>query len=288
MQIRSKLTLIVCALLSGCVSDVSFRRFDNPTIRQLQEAETARHIKDDSARATLKKSIGERVSLVYSAMPSDAESDGGRVTAVTSDGYHLTAYHVVRDRTFFIEKTKMIRQPPKGPFKSSTIDRYFSKQRYPGRLVWHDPDNDLAIVKFPFTNSSHFKTAMDTPEKGDLVYTADDEGRGFIPANEQNETSFENMLGNGRFFAAGTVRSSSRRNRGARITQITTTLVGRGGMSGAPLVTTDHELCGIIQRIKLPGFFRSPKTVASMIPPDLLHEIIETDRAEQETGGEAD
>lgn len=288
MRLTSKLALIVCTLLTGCVSDVSFRRFDNPTIRQLQEAETARHIKDDSARTTLKEYIGGRVSLVYSAMPSDAESDGGRVTAVTSDGYHLTAYHVVRDLTFFIEKTKMIRQPPKGTYESSMIDRYFSRHRYPGRLVWHDADHDLAIVKFPLTDSPHFKTTMDSPEKGDLVYTADDEGRGFIPANEQNETSFENLLGNGRFFAAGKVRSSSRRNLVGRITQISTTLVGRGGMSGAPLVTTDHELCGIIQRIELPEFFRSPKTVASMIAPDLLHEIIESDRAEQEAGGEAD
>lgn len=112
--------------------------------------------------------------------------------------------------------------------------------------------------------------------------SADDQGRGVFPANGQNETSTEDLLGNGSFFAAGKVMFSPRQNLGARITRISTTLVGRGGMSGAPLVTTDHELCGIIQRIEMPGLFRSPKTVASMIAPDFLHEIIKADRAEQD------
>lgn len=248
----------------------------------MQEAETARHINDDSTRQALNKYIGDRVSLHFSSMPSDVESAGGRLAAVTSDGYHLTAYHVVRDRTCFIEKTKMIRQPPRGPFPSSTLDQYFSTKRYPGRLVWHDAEQDLAVVKFPLTDSPHFKTLTNTPQSGNLVYSADDQGRGVFPANGRHGTSTENLVGNGSFFAAGKVLFLTQQNQGAGITQISTTLVGRGGMSGAPLVTTTHELCGIIQRIEMPGLFGSPRTVASMMAPAFLHAIIEADRAEQD------
>lgn len=282
MRITAKLGTMVCVLLTGCISDVSIRRSDNPTIRHLQEVETARHIKDESTRSALEEYIADRVSLVFRVMPSKVKSPGGRVAAVTSDGYHLTAYHVVRDRKFFIEKTKMIRQPPMGiPFEGSMIGRYFSTKRYFGRLVWHDADRDLAIVKFPLNDSPHFESVRNSMQSGELVFTADDEGRGVLPANERNQTSIEDFVGNGWFFAAGKVMSSAGKKQEARITQFSTTLVGRGGMSGAPLVTTDHELCGIIQRIENLGFFQSPKTVAAMIAPDLLHEIIKTDRAEQ-------
>jgi hypothetical protein len=74
-----------CGLLSSCVADMSLRRADNPMILQLQEEEAARHAKDDSARATLKKHMGERVNLLLSTTSSGELAAGGRATVVTSD-----------------------------------------------------------------------------------------------------------------------------------------------------------------------------------------------------------
>jgi hypothetical protein len=49
----------------------------------------------------------------------------------------------------------------------------------------------------------------------------------------------------------------------------------------AALVTADRELCGIISRIDGLGLFQSPRTIANMITPEILFEIIETDRGKE-------
>ena len=215
MRISVTVPWVVWILLTGCASDVALRRYDNPTIRRMQEQETARHLSDDHVMAAMKKHVGDRVSLVYTtpdhdgAEPYPGISSGGRAAALTSDGYFITAYHVVQDVPFHIKKTKVIKQPPAEPFKTSDMNQYFVTSRYAGGLVWCDPDLDLAILKFPLTNWPHFTDLKVPPQRGDTLFTADDEGRLFAPVNEQGISTMESAVGNGAFFAAGQVRDTA-------------------------------------------------------------------------------
>lgn len=277
------LSALVCLILANC-SSVTVRKYDNPEIRKIQAEETARHIGDRRTAAAIAEHIGERVSLLFVGF-GDEERDsapelppGGRAAALTSDGYFLTACHVVEEGPFYIEETKTIRRPPPGPISGDDVDRYFSTKRYFGRLVWSDPRLDLAILKFPVTNWPHFENLKVPPEPGDIVFTADGEGRGFVPADAQGNFDIDNFIGDGSFFAAGKVRGPATRNPKSRSVRFSTTMVVRGGMSGAPLVTSAYELCGITSRIEGLGPFLTPRTAASMIEPDRLFEIIEADR----------
>ncbi len=282
---------LACLLLAGCAADTVNPGYDNPAIRKLQNEETDRHISDGVSRVDLKRYIGARVSILFidgsngKTDSSGAASDAGRATALTSDGYFITACHVVQGHTFFIEETAMIRTPPSGSFKKSDIGRFLSTKRYPGRLVWCDPAVDLAILKFPVANWPHFQALKVPPLRGDVVFSADDQGRSAVPIGKRGVASFGSAVGNGAFFAAGEVRTTPTRNRETKSIEVSTSLVARGGMSGAPLVTGSHELCGIISRVESFGFSRSRKTIALMIEPEVLSGIIEADRNSRAKSG---
>lgn len=286
MRIWIILLSTVCVLLAGCASDDSFRRYDNPRIRKLQEEETARHVSDDITKAGMARHIGERVSLIFVDTTKEAASfsgdlpPGGRAAALTSDGYFLTAHHVVKSAPFYIEKSKMIRKPP-ASFRTADINLYFSKNRYYGRLVWSAPSLDLAILKFAGTNWAHFDDLKILQQRGDTVFTADDQGRSFIPADEEGKTSSKDAVGNGRFFAAREILRTAILDPKSKGLKLSTTLAARGGMSGAPLVTSNYELCGIISRVEGLGHFHTSRTIANMIAPETIFEIVESDRIEQ-------
>ncbi len=201
MNIRSTAILVLLPVMLGCTSDVSLWQNDNPKIHRLQAEETVRHIDDQAARALMKKYIGDRVSFVFPVAvnePTDSPGGsiaGGRAAALTSDGYFLTAYHVVQNHSFHIQKTEMIRRPPRN-FNISDIGNYYSNDRYPGRLVWCNPDIDLAILKFPVENWPTFKEIKFPPQQGETVFTADNEGYSLAV------NTVDNAMGNGAFFAA--------------------------------------------------------------------------------------
>lgn len=283
MRISHAIHVILLFMMVGCTTDSQIWRYDNPTIRRLQEEETSRHFSDEKTRNDLVKQIEERTHFIYTR-PTKGDTkitrqfSGGRAGAVTADGYFLTAYHVVQDVLFYLEKTEMIRNPPMEGFPTSQMNKYFSTKRYPGRLVWQNSDLDLAILKFSVTNWPSFTDFKVPPDQGDLVIAADDEGYGFIVANDEGQTDAGNMIGNGDFMAAGLIREGVKKDSESSSAVFSTTLVARGGMSGAPVVTDSQELCGIIVRGE--GFFpfQSPRTVAVMIEPGILFEIIEFDR----------
>ena len=260
-------------LLGGCGNDAANMRDDNPAIRRRQSSETDRHIGNDAYRSALEKRIGERVGFVFTNS-SDGSPDSkreGRAAVVTSDGYFLTAYHVVQDSSFFFKDDTR-------PDHGRMVGR-----RHQGRLVWCDPAIDLAVVKFP-VQLSHFTHLKVPVDDGEVVFAADDEGHGTLVANEEGIYSLGTATGNGSFFAAGEIVGTPERSRGTEGYEISTTLVARAGMSGSPLVTRDGELCGIITRVEWGWLGKFRKTVATMIEPDLLFKIIEADRKQRMRG----
>jgi S1-C subfamily serine protease len=269
---------------TGCGGYASSWKFDNPTIRKIQNEETARHITDDTSKADIKKHLGGRVRIVFSRDIQNHSQDfaaAGRAAALTQDGYFITAYHVVEDRPFYIQETKRIRRPPTAGFKTSESSRYFSERRYAGRLVWSSLSADVAILKFPVKGQLCFKDFEVAPTQGSIVFTADDEGYGALAADERGKFRLENRVGNGDFFAAGRISDKVEEQAESNTIMLSTTLVARRGMSGAPLMTTRHRLCGVLSRVE--GFvpFRKPKTIAAMIDPSLISELINADRKKQ-------
>ncbi|MES2660904.1 MAG: serine protease [Verrucomicrobiota bacterium] len=266
---------------TGCGGSASSWRFDNPAIRKIQNEETARHVTDGASKAAIKSNLGERVRIVFSEdiqNPSQDFPAAGRAAALTQDGYFITAYHVVEDGPFYIQETKRIRRPPAGGFKTSETSKYFSKRRYAGRLVWSNPAADVAILKFPVKGQPCFKDFEVAPAPGSIVYSADDEGYWALAADERGEFRLENRVGNGDFFAAGRISGKVEEDAESNTLTLTTTLVARGGMSGSALVTTRLGLCGVLSRVE--GFvpFQKPKTLAVMIEPGFISELIKADR----------
>ncbi len=273
---------LACAV--GCTDYASSWKFDNPTVRRIQEKETVRHITDDNQKTRIKEYIGKRVRIVFSEggteLPDEIHT-AGRAAALTQDGYFITAYHVVQDRAFYIEQTNMIRRPPSRGFKTSEISRYFSSSRHRGRLVWSNPDADLAILKFPIEGHPYFNLLEANPTKEQIVFSADDEGYGSSPADKRGEVRRENLVGNGVFFAAGSVLDGPDKFLPATASTFSTSLVARRGMSGAPLVTADFKLCGVLSRMEGFGRFQSLRTVAATIDPSLIEDLVADDRDQQ-------
>lgn len=285
VSLRTICLILPSAVLVSCADHAAVREFDNPAIRELQSVETDKHITDEDLKSKVKSFLGQRTRIVFSGDVRDHAvgfPPAGRAAAVTKDGYFITAYHVVEDRPFYLQDTKLRGEPPNGGFKTSESSKYFLEVRHPGRLVWSSPSADFAIIKFPVENQLQFGEFDVAPPQGSVVFSADDEGYGTFAANEDGQFRLEDRIGNGDFFAGGTIMGRGTGAVNSDGTTLSTTLVARRGMSGAPLMTSDYKLCGVLSRVET-TLFSKPKTVATMIEPSLISRLISADRAKQGT-----
>jgi hypothetical protein len=269
MQIPKLAALLLSFVLAGCATrstpgrsdPMAAWRMDNPTVRKLQEQETAKHFPDTATQKHLKTSIGPCVEVLYADRHDDC-SGVGRAVAITSDGYYLTAYHVVDDGKAFFTHEYIEKQPPPKPGVPYDLNDHYAKKHHAGRIVWSDTDLDLAILKFDRTGIPHFGKMRLHANHNELVYSTDEVGwNRSPPVGADGVISMHDLMnglvGNGPFFSAGEVISSKHQNTEARSMVHCLTLVARGGMSGGPLVTIDNALCGIV--------------VSGSVRRDLLH-----------------
>lgn len=269
--------LTLGCLADGCTRSLELYRYDNPEIRRWQ-AETTRKFKPQEPRwSELTQLIGERVIMIAPDTPREYTRseliDFGRGAALTSDGYFLTAEHVV-DGPFTWRRYRGYDQLEFGRvYTAQERSALISEEILPGRLVWSDPDLDLAIVKFEVSRQPHFDRLKATVRAGEIVCSADEKGTGVLG----NGKRLASMVGNGSFDTAGEVIQSAPLKKAIGGTRTSLSLVARGGMSGAPVVTLDGELCGIISRAERKPFGRV-RTVAMMAAPDQIRSIIEADR----------
>ncbi len=274
-------------MLLGCVGNTTPFENDNAYVRDLQKKETNRHVPEVARQKELKQEIGRRVGIIrYSWIDANWTSDqismaertmDGRAAAVSSDGYYLTAYHVVDQEPFYLLDTKLKKPLQPGPV-NGPIDELVEEVKHKGHLVWFDPDHDLALIKFDQTNLPHFETMRMELNKGEVVYTADDQSVWIkLPQNSTGAYDWKERYGNGSFFSAGKVLASDIKGQ-SHVRQQHTTLVARQGISGSPLVTSDGALCGVISFVTAPYLWIPATTDAFMISPVRLKEIIESDR----------
>jgi S1-C subfamily serine protease len=262
---------MLAVILSGCGNlDLSTRRYDNPEVRELQRQGLLglpeRPIQGQGIREFFSGKVG-LIKLADSPVPL------GRAVPLTRDGYMLTAWHAVDKGPFVLSDTVSLKPLPKKDMSFKYAD-YFRENRYPGRVVWHDAGMDLALVKFSFHPGAVFEPANISPVVGDLVFSgAQGRNSGVLYASAR----MEDGVGNGPYQTAGRVTKVRVESTPILHVVHSSTLVGRGGMSGGPVVNENGKLTGIVLRVDTHLFSR-PTTAFTMIDPDTLDRIISEDR----------
>jgi len=278
---RAAPALLAVVMLSGCASKLAVYRYDNPEIRQRQAVQLQQVVPDAAEQDKIVRHLGPRVGFLVQGKrgvafdPATVSVPSGRAAAVTADGYWLTALHVIDNHPFYLVETTSKAAGGRRSQAIGRLDDRVTTRVFPGRIVWQDRHLDLAVLKFERPSPDHLVFHEGPLAPGTRVHAADDSGRGVF----MNHRGTSGMVGNGIFHAAGHVLSAGKRRRGQDGMIIESTMVSRGGMSGAPMVTDSGEMVGIIIQVEINSFIpHRSQTVAVMIPPARIAQIIEADR----------
>jgi S1-C subfamily serine protease len=266
---RSALWLLPVLSLASCrLGELRHRHQDNERVRALQNASVSSYGKQPVAGRSIDGFFRDKVGLIA---VKGGSLPVGRAVPVSTDGYYLTAWHAASEADFVLSD-------------SAWLGNRLRVDEYPGRVVWHDSSTDLAIVKFRFRPPAVFRARRTPLGKGEAVFSGANGRNGgslVLPFSESGTYDLRDALkkgtGNGPFRTAGEV-TSLRMVEGDPARRIyESTLVGRGGMSGAPVVNREGYLVGIVTgaRAKL---FSAPRTTFSMLDPSTLESIIRADR----------
>ncbi len=260
---------------AGCRHHVDVHLTDNPQVRERQRIELGASMPEGFDRRKLKAYVVERTAHLATDIPDGdldfgilSHAGSGRAAAITSDGYYLTAHHVIANHSFALLDVTASPgfKPTPGPVSGEDMHRYFHKRASRGRVVWEDPEIDLAIVKFDLRGQACFKDEAAHLPVGAFLYAADDFGVG----------------SNGIFEAGGRVLSPAKRHLPGEAWITSSSIVARRGMSGAPVADENGNLCGILTKVhfRMLPRFRS-RTSVVMLPLERIHQIIEEDRRRQ-------
>ena len=195
-------------------STVKNLRYSNAEVRALQSEQAERLIPEASERRRLWRELGDRVFQVACA-PRGGEPypsrpmAGGRASALTKDGYFLTALHVVDCRNFHLYHREWLEEMEVGRvYSAEETAKMVRDHVVAGELVWKDKEFDLAVIWFPFEPAEVFERRAGSFPAGTLVVAADDTGKETMQLNADGGTDKEALRtskGNGPYFAAGTV-----------------------------------------------------------------------------------
>ncbi|MEM8954173.1 MAG: serine protease [Verrucomicrobiota bacterium] len=265
--------LLPLTLATACSTFPVERTFDNPEMRRLQ-AESLINI---PPRPIAGQSIEDFFSRKVAFIESEAGASG-RAAPISPDGYFLTAAHVVDDGPFYFTNLVILKPIPPLPqiqTDPNVPSEYFFIENLPGRKVWSDKKSDLAIIHFDYRAPEFFSIMTDDLPVGAPVFAGSNEG---ILYTQEN---VEDGVGNGPFETAGRVLSVKRARSDLPFTTYQSTLVGRGGMSGTPVVDDQGRLAGILtgllQTIHWNLKFET-KARFSMINPTQIQSIVANDR----------
>jgi len=264
--------LVLWLALASCgVGGLRHRYDDNRQVRALQEASIARYGERPIAGQSIDGFFKDKVGLIA---VDGGTFPVGRAVPISADGYYLTAWHVVADAKFGLKETTV-------NGKRIRVDEY------PGKIVWHDAVADLAIVKFGFRPLNFFEAQAAPLEKGEAVFSGATGRNSGTLLTQRNSTGTYNLseslktaTGNGSFRTAGKVTSAGALDEQPSRIIYQSTLIGRRGMSGGPVVNRTGHLVGIITGMRA-KVFSSTKTSFSMIDAKALNAIVQADRSER-------
>lgn len=195
----------------------------------------------------------EAIALEASLLAGGREVRGGGAVAVTPDGYFLTAAHAVAFPECFVAS---LHGASRGPLRF-----------VPARVVFADPESDLALIK----------AATPTPHH--------------LPVRDLGEVEMGTVVFAGRLGkepAAGELLSSETRSLvhdGRRETyqRVTFLMPVMPGDSGGPLIDEHGQLRGIVSEELFGRFWKRPHRGRAVLPDgDFIARLIARDRASPE------
>ncbi|RYD28384.1 MAG: serine protease [Verrucomicrobiaceae bacterium] len=249
-------SVALAVLVTGCTHpDLARRRYDTREMRELQQQSVAGLPERPINGKEIRQFFSGKVALIKLA---GSPVPVGRAVPLTRDGYMLTAWHVVDKGAFVLSDTVSLKPLPKREMS----------------LVWHDAGMDLALVKFSFHPGAVFDPERVPPAVGDLVFSGAQGGNSGVL---YGSARMDDGVGNGPYQTAGRVTKVRVKSTPVPHVVHHSTLVGRGGMSGGPVVTENGKLTGVVLRVDT-HLFSSPTTAFTMIAPDSLDRIIREDR----------
>ncbi len=196
---------------------------------------------------TSRNSNEGELELGFSVPIAKGGSGFGSCSPVTSDGYFLTAAHVMsHDDSFVLYATSNDRQ---------TFIDYA-----PCRVVYRNDDADFAIIKAEMKTPRYLKYRKSGLEKDTVLFAG-----GWM--HEKGGGTFKEYV-------------SATTNRDNRFRKLITTLPMIKGDSGSPMIDQKGELCGVLSTMRLGVIIKmKPKSTAVMMEPELVNKEIRKDRA---------
>lgn len=255
---------------SGC-TNFDHLSYDIPETRALQRASLERVSPKPIQGESIEDFFRDKVGLI---VPENQSFPSGRAVPITPDGYYLTAWHVVDQGDFSLSNFVSLKPLPVG--KVVKAEDYYRDELHPGRVVWKDEANDLAIVKFDFRPKHLFSLSTRPLMMGENVFSAavgTNSGVLLISSGDR----LQDGVGNGPYQTAGSVtRITKGRGQGAPLVYHSD-LVARGGMSGGAVVDERGNLVGVLMQIRA-GFLGPPRTIFAMPGVRKIQEAIAEDR----------
>lgn len=273
-MIRRRLTLvlIVVCIVTGC----RHYAYDNSRVRELQAASLVGLPITPIAGLSLDDFFGSRTVLILPKTSVLVQDDtplghkemvvdlGGRATPISEDGYYLTAYHLVRGTIPVMPLPPNGDTGRRGRFTFPKNDANFSF----GRVVQNFLPADLALIKFNRKTQVYFNAVSKHLLPGLAVFTGSSIGF----TMEDMEDMEEGNVGNGPFKASGVILKVEPIAKMHSAQRITTSIVARGGMSGAPVADSAGNLVGILVGGSWSSVTHQYKSTTVEIVP--IHQIV--------------
>lgn len=197
--------------------------------------------------ATSREAEEGMLELGFSVPIAKGGSGFGSCAPVTSDGYFLTAAHVLAHKDSYV-------------LYATSNNRKTYIDYAPVRVVYRNDAADFAIVKAQMPTPRYLRFRTEPLAPGDTLFAG----------------GWMHEKGGGEFLEYLPVEADS----SGRFEKVVTTLPMIKGDSGSPLIDRQGRLCGVLSTMRLGVIVKmKPKSTAVRLAPAEVERIIGEDRA---------
>ncbi|MEO0415912.1 MAG: serine protease [Verrucomicrobiota bacterium] len=197
---------------------------------------------------TVREADDDALTLGFSVPIAKGGSGFGSAAPITSDGYFLTAAHVLsHDDTFVLYAAT----------RSGRTQIVSAKVR----TVYRNDMSDFAIVKANISTPRYLRFRYDTPAPGTVMFAG----------------GWMHEKAGGQFLQTLAIQDSS--GKPTSFKKVVTSIPMIKGDSGSPLIDQNGKLCGVLSTMRLGVIVKAkPLSTAVMINTSQINSIISRDR----------